>query len=143
MESAITFDISPTNSAAPVGVEVWLDQQQLIDCAQVTQAIPVTVTFSEDECERELRIVLKNKTVNHTTVDSSGNIVQDSCLAVNNFKIDDIEADQLVSEQAVYSHSFNSDSSATDHRFYWVMGCNGTVSLRFATPIYIWLLEHM
>lgn len=143
MESAITFDVVPTNSAAPVGVEVWLDQQQLIDCAQVTQAIPVTVTVSEDAADHELRIVLKNKTVDHTTVDSAGNIVQDSCLTVNNFKFDDIEADQLVSEQAVYRHSFNSDSSATDHRFYWVMGCNGTVSLQFATPIYIWLLEHM
>ena len=143
MESIITFDILPTNSAAPVGVEVWLDHQQLIDCAQVIQPIPVTITVNEDDADHELRIVLKNKNNNHTKVDLTGNIVQDSCLTVNNFKFDDIEVDQLVSEQAVYRHSFNSDQPTIEDQFYWLMGCNGTVSLRFATPIYIWLLEHM
>jgi hypothetical protein len=143
MESRITFDISPTNSAAKLAAEVWLDDQLQVAVDHVAELIPIAVTVSEDDGEHELRIVLKNKTIDDTTVDFEGNIVQDSCLTVDNFKFDDIEIDQLVSEQAVYRHSFNSDKSATDNQFYWCMGCNGTVSLKFTTPIYIWLLEHM
>jgi hypothetical protein len=143
MESSISFDINTTNAESQLGVEVWLNNQLLIDLSHVIKSIPVTVQVNNDDGEHELQIVLKNKTVNDTVVDLEGNIVQDSCLTVDNFKFDDIEVDQLVSEKAVYRHSFNTDQPVTDNRFYWNMGCNGTVSLKFSTPIYIWLLEHM
>jgi hypothetical protein len=143
VESSISFDIDTTNAESRLGVEVWLNNQQLVNVEHVTGLIPVTILVTDDDGEHKLQIVLKNKTVTDTVVDLQGNIVQDSCLTVQNFKFDNIEADQLVSEQAVYRHSFNTDSAATDHRFYWSMGCNGTVSVKFSTPIYIWLLEHM
>jgi hypothetical protein len=143
MTSSISFDVDTTNAESQLGVEVWLNNQQLVNVEHVTGLIPVTVSVTDDDGEHELQIVLKNKTVDHTVIDSQGNIVQDSCLTVNNFKFDDIEVDQPVSEQAVYRHSFNSDGPEIDDKFYWLMGCNGTVSLKFTTPIYIWLLEHM
>jgi hypothetical protein len=143
VESSISFDIDTTNAESRLGVEVWLNNQQLVNVEHVTGLIPVTVSVTDDDAEHELQIVLKNKTVDHTVVDSQGNIVQDSCLTVKNFKFDDIEVDQLVSEQAVYRHNFNTDGAATDHPFFWSMGCNGVVSLKFSIPIYIWLLEHM
>ena len=46
-------------------------------------------------------------------------------------------------EQAVYTHDFNGTSKATENKFYGELGCNGTVSLKFSTPMYLWLLEHM
>jgi len=143
MESVITFNINTTNADAKLAVEVWLDTQLKVAVDHVTELIPVSVAVIDDDGDHELRIVLKNKTVDDTTVDSEGNIVQDSCVAVDNFKFDDIEVDQLVSEQAVYRHRFNSDGPEIEDQFYWRMGCNGTVSLKFSTPIYIWLLEHM
>jgi hypothetical protein len=143
MASTVSFDIDTTNPNIKLGVEVWLDQQLLIDCAHVVKAMPVKVSVDDDDGEHELRVVLKNKRVNDTVVDGEGNIVSDGCLTVRNFKFDDIEVDQLVSEQAVYRHSFNTDLTVTDNRFYWNMGCNGTMSLKFSTPIYIWLLEHL
>ena len=143
METQITFDINTTNSEAKLAAEVWLDERLQIAVDHVTETIPVSVAVGEDDGEYELRIVLKNKTADDTKVDLEGNIVQDSCLTVNNFKFDDIDVDQLVSEQAVYRHSFNGDGPEIDDEFYWCMGCNGTVSLRFSTPIYIWLLENM
>ena len=143
MESSISFDIDTTNAESPLGVEVWLNNQQLVNVEHVTGLIPVTESMTDNNAEHKLQIVLKNKTVDHTVIDSQGNIVRDSCLTVHNFKFDDIEVDQLVSEQAVYRHSCNTDQAATDNQFYWNMGCNGTMSLKFSTPIYIWLLEHM
>jgi hypothetical protein len=143
MATIITFDVGTTNPKATLGVEVWLDHQQLIDLEHVTEPIPVTLQVDDDDNEHELRVVLKNKSVTDTVIDVEGCIISDTCLIVRNFKFDDIEVDQLVSEQAVYHHSFNTDQAATDNRFYWNMGCNGTMSLKFSTPIYIWLLEHM
>jgi hypothetical protein len=143
MSTEISFDIDTTNPNIKLGVEVWLDQQLLIDCAHVIAAIPVAMSVDDDDGEHELRVILKNKSVNDTVIDSEGHIISDGCLTVRNFKFDDIEVDQLVSEQAVYRHSFNSDQNTIDDKFYWNMGCNGTVSLKFSTPIYIWLLEHM
>jgi hypothetical protein len=143
MESVITFDIGTTNPDIKLGIEVWLDQQQLIDCAHVVDTIPIVISVNDDDGDHELRVVLKNKSVTDTVINAEGHIVSDGCLTVQKFKFDDIEVDQLVSEQAVYRHSFNTDQAATDNQFYWNMGCNGTVSLKFSTPIYIWLLEHM
>ena len=62
---------------------------------------------------------------------------------VKNFRLDDIDIDQVVREQAVYSHSFNSSGEYTDHKFYNTLGCNGIVKFKFSTPSYLWLLEHM
>ena len=143
MESTITFDINPTNPKAKLGVEVWLSGTQLLDVAHVSQLIPVTIQVGYDDADHELKIVLKNKTADDTIIDSAGNIVQDSCLTVNNFKFDNIAVDQLMSERAVYRHNFNSNNPVIDDEFYWLMGCNGTVSLQFTTPSYIWLLENM
>jgi len=143
MQSTVTFDLGTTNPDSKLGAEVWLNDQQWLNCDHVIEPIPVKITVDDSNAEHELKIVLKHKTINHTTVDHTGNIVQDSCVTVNNFKFDDIEVDQLVSEQAVYRHSFNSDQLAIEDKFYWNLGCNGTVTIKFQTPMYIWLLENM
>jgi hypothetical protein len=44
---------------------------------------------------------------------------------------------------AKYQHDFNGTGKLTTQNFYGELGCNGTVSLKFSTPIYIWLLENM
>jgi hypothetical protein len=90
----ITFDINTTNSEAKLAAEVWLDDKLTVAVDHVTELIPVSVAVGDDDGDHELRIVLKNKTVNDTVVDLEGNIVQDSCLTVDNFKFDDIAADK-------------------------------------------------
>jgi hypothetical protein len=49
----------------------------------------------------------------------------------------------MVTEQAMYTHNFNSTGPSTQDKFYGELGCNGTVTVKFNTPIYLWLLEHM
>ena len=144
MNTQITFDINTTDKDSVLGVEVWLNDQKLLDQPHVQDLIPVTVCVDDNaEANNQLKIVLKNKTSEHTAVDDQGNIIKDSCLTVRNFKLDDVDIDQLVSEKSVYRHNFNGGSDHIDDQFYWVMGCNGTVTLNFFTPTYIWLLENM
>jgi hypothetical protein len=49
----------------------------------------------------------------------------------------------MITQQATYTHNFNGAGAETQEKFYGEIGCNGIVSLKFSTPIYLWLLEHM
>jgi hypothetical protein len=141
--SVIAFDISPSDPACPLGVEVWLGQQQIFDTQHLVAPTHISHSISDEDAEHELRVVLKNKLPEHTTIDADGTIVQDAVITVTNFEFEEIDVDQIVVDHAVYLHNFNSTGPDQQHRFYGTMGCNGTVSLKFSTPIYLWLLEHM
>jgi hypothetical protein len=86
---------------------------------------------------------MKNKTLDDTVVDDTGNILKDARLVVSNLSFEDIELNQLVFQRAVYTHNFNGTQDTIKDEFYGEMGCNGTVDIEFTTPIYLWLLEHM
>ena len=137
-----------------VGLEVWLDDQPLLDTNNTTDQ-QLEFLIVDDETDHELRFVMKNKTNDHTRLDTHGNIIKDAMISVENFKIDDIDIssiltcypNQLYSDVPThiiqYRHDFNGTQPAVVDRFYGSMGCNGTVILKFTTPIYLWLLENM
>jgi hypothetical protein len=128
----------------PVGVEVWVDSQCILDQDQCTEPHAVDHDFDDTvEQQHVVKIVLKNKTTKHTQINNQGTIVSDSTLEIKNFNIDDIDIDQVVREQAVYRHDFNGTGTETTDSFYNTVGCNGTVALEFSTPVYLWLLEKM
>lgn len=140
----ITADVDTNSADAPLGLEVWLNDTLTQDIASVSGTIPVCVKVNDDdERDHELKFVLKNKTQSHTKVDEAGNILKDSVVEIKNIKFDEIELGHMFFEQAVYCHDFNGNGPATEEKFFGTMGCNGTVSLKFTTPMYLWLLEHM
>jgi len=141
--TTISFTIDTTNSAAALGFEAWVDNQKFFDTDHVQAQQKVIIEIMDGDDEHELRFVLKNKTLDHTQVDSDGNIVADANLIVTDLAFDEIELKSMVPEQTVYMHDFNGTGAIVHDRFYGIMGCNGTVSLKFTTPIYLWLLEHM
>lgn len=145
MNSAkLHFDIVPSNPSCALGIEVWIDEMCILNQDQLINPCAVHHYF-DDELEQTyvVKIVLKNKTAQHTQVNEKLEIVSDSVIEVNNFKLDDIDIDQMIREQAVYSHSFNSTSEYSDHKFYNTLGCNGVVKFEISTPAYLWLLEKM
>ena len=129
---------------AELGFEAWIDQRKFLDLDHVKETQPVTVELDDqDDAEHELRLVLKNKTAEHTQVDEQGNIITDARLLITDLAFDEITLGHMLVEQAVYTHDFNGNGAMTQDKFYGELGCNGTVSLKFATPMYLWLLEHM
>jgi hypothetical protein len=140
----ISCTIGTTDSTAPLGLEVWLDDVRLFDTNHVVyDNLPLTFGLDDDEAEHELRFVMTGKTQEHTQLDTAGNIIKDAQLCISNLAFDEIELKQVFTEHAVYTHNFNGTQETIDDKFYGIMGCNGTVSLRFTTPIYLWLLESM
>jgi hypothetical protein len=135
--------ITPTTAAVPLGMEVWIDDQKLFDQAHVQESHQISADLSDNNGEHELRLVLKNKLREHTQVDANNNIVNDARISVSDIEFDGIALNQLVPALAEYQHNFNGSGEQIIDEFYGEMGCNGTVSLKFTTPIYLWLLEHM
>ena len=143
--STINFccSIAPTNAAAALGMEIWIDDQKLFDQNHVQENHRISADLLDDEGEHELRFVLKNKLNEHTQIDANNTIVSDARISVSGIEFDGIALDQLVPALAEYQHSFNGTWEPIIDKFYGELGCNGTVSLKFTTPIYLWLLENM
>jgi hypothetical protein len=140
---SISCTLDTTNPSATLGFEAWIDDQKFFDTEHMQAQQQIVVEIADDDSEHELRFVLKNKTLDHTQIDEAGNIVADARVIVTDLAFDEIKLGHMATKQAVYTHSFNSTGQTTQDKFYSEMGCNGTVSLKFSTPIYLWLLEHM
>ena len=139
----ISCSIGVSDPDAKLGLEIWVDDQCLLESPAINSATDMSFDLADDDAEHELRFVMKNKTFDHTELDADGNIVRDARITISNLKFDQIELGQIVTRQAVYTHNFNGTQEETKEKFYGEMGCNGTVSIKFTTPIYLWLLENM
>jgi hypothetical protein len=135
--------IAPSTTAVALGGEIWIDDTCVFDQDHVSEPVRVEHEFSDDDGEHSLRIKLKNKLPEHTRVDDQGNILEDALLSVTEIAFDEIDCTQIVSEQAVYRHNLNGTGPEIEDQFFADMGCNGTVELKFTTPVYLWLLENM
>ena len=135
--------VGSTDFSVPLGLEIWLDQYRLFDQDHVDRIHNVEHEISDNDGDHELRFVLKHKLSAHTQVDAEGNILSDATLTVSDIRFDEIDCQYLTTKLAQYQHDFNGTGEPTTESFYGEMGCNGTITLRFSTPIYIWLLENM
>jgi hypothetical protein len=140
---AISCTLDTTNELTPLGFEAWIDNHKFFDTEHVQERKQVFVEISDDDADHELRFVMKNKTSDHTQVDNSGNIVTDANLIISNLKFDGIELGHLACKTSTYIHNFNGSGQSTQAKFYGEMGCNGIATIKFTTPIYLWLLEQM
>jgi hypothetical protein len=135
--------ISPSNTAVPLGCEVWIDDTCVFDQNHVAEPVAVVHEFSDDNGEHVLRITLKNKLPEHTRIDDQGNIMSDALLGVTEISFDEIDCTQIVQNLAVYRHNLNGNGPKIEDQFFGDLGCNGSVGLKFTTPVYLWLLENM
>ena len=142
--SFLAFDIIPSNIEKPIGVEVWFNDHMVVDYTQVVETKHVSCNFDDDAEQLHcVKIIVKNKTAEHTVIDTAGKILQDSLLEIKNFNLEEIDIDKIVREKAVYTHDFNSSGNQVSESFYGIAGCNGSIELKFTTPAYLWLLENM
>lgn len=140
----LEFDISSTNTELPLGVRVVIDNVTIYDNARVTESYHFCHNIADIDGEHELAIELYNKLPIHTEINSSGEIVQDALITIENIQFDGIEVSPISTINLfTYHHDFNGTQAPVADKFYGVLGCNGQVKMKFATPIYLWLLENM
>ena len=139
----ITFDLNTTNDQAELGFEAWVNDTKFVDIAHVQGKQSITIDMLDVDGEHELRLVLKGKSSTMTVINDTGNIVSDATLSILDLAFDEIKIGHMLTKLATYTHDFNGAEPIAQYEFHGVMGCNGTVSLKFTTPIYLWLLENM
>lgn len=138
----ISCILDTTDPTASLGFEAWVDDKQFIDIEHVQTKQSVLLEISDDDGDHELRFVMKNKTAEHTKINEDGGIISDANLIISNLSFDEIQLDHTITESIVYTHDFNGTQNSTQNKFYGEIGCNGTVSLKFSSPSYLWLLEN-
>ena len=151
----LEFDVGTTDAECKLGVKVTLDNNVIYNNPHVTTVDHIAHDVNDGDAQHELIIELYGKLPQHTQIDSAGNIVKDALITVENFQIDDIDISSILTNfpNALYQdvpthiiqyyHDFNGTQPAVLDTFHGMMGCNGTVSMKFTTPVYLWLLENM
>jgi len=137
----VSCTVTPSNTSHPLGLEIWIDQKKHVDLNQISQQIDIQYDVPDISGLHQLEFVLKNKTPTHTQIDTDGKIINDSLLVISDVMIDEFEFDQKLCEDAVYTHDSNGTQEPVQNKFYGAMGCNGTVTMQFSTPIYEWLTQ--
>jgi hypothetical protein len=155
--SILSFKVDTTHPTIIFDFEAWIDDHKFFDTANepldlasfisATQGtfFPRTISteIPSDTAEHELRFILKNKPDQFTTIDENNNILIDSSLTFSDLAVDDIVLTQTALDHFIYTHDFNGTQQLTQTKFHGEMGCNGTVSFKFTTPIYLWLLKNL
>ena len=139
----LSCHVGTSDASAKLGLEAWINDIKFFDSAHVDQSHIIFVDLSDDEGDHELRFVMSGKTVEHTKIDEQGNIIKDATLQLSKITVNSIDITQLFQEKSVYTHDFNGSQNKIQSKFYGTAGCNGVISFRFTTPIYLWLLENM
>jgi len=139
----LKFTVAATDYSVPLGIRVRLGNNIIYENANTSEESQIQHYLSDDDGEYELTFEMFGKTSDHTKIDDNGNIVSDAMLSISNIAIDEIDIDYIVQTQSVYHHDFNGTQEPIEDKFYGLLGCNGTVRLKFTTPIYLWLLENM
>ncbi len=143
----ISFDLTSSDHTCGLGFEVFYNNKQMLNIDHVASDTPVAFTLDAEEGDQELKFIMKNKTMDHTTVGENGQIVKDACLNISNFTINSAELTVPMKlgytflEQCKYYHDFNGSQDPVVVEFYGDMGCNGTIVFLFRSPVYIWILE--
>lgn len=140
----ISFVVEPSVTPCSFHVSFSVDGTVLWQTKHLTAAesVRVTVADSMDLQPRDMMFSMQGKLPEHTELDQQGNIVQDHVISVRDFQIEGVRLQNVLESRAVYDHDFNGSSPAIRDEFFGIMGCNGTVSMPFSTPIFLWLLEN-
>ena len=139
----LSCNIENTDPLLALGLLIRLNNIIVFDSDHVQETVTFTYDTEDEEGEHVLEFVMKNKTADHTKIDTDGNIVKDARIIISNLEFDAIDLTQVFISHAVYTHDFNGTKNKTQEKFYGEMGCNGIVSFKFNSPVYLWLLEHM
>jgi len=139
----ISFDIETSDAECPLGVQIWLDGAVLLTNNHVQEKISFAHDIVDDDSEHKLQVIIWGKTADHTKVDEAGNITKDALISISKIQVDEIDIVQIFHARAQYHHDFNGSQAPVTDKFHRYMGCNGAVTFKFSTPIYLWLLENM
>ena len=141
----IKFRLEPTWFNNAPNIRVCVGEQILLDIQLGTVFEYDHSIELADDTDHQLTFTLYNKT-KYDTVVKDDVIEKDTLIKVSNIQIDDVDITTLITldnEKFYYEHDNNGSTELKKHTFYDTLGCNGTATINFTTPFYVWLLENL
>lgn len=136
----IFFEIHHTNPGTSLGLEIWFDQQCLVDQDNFDKDSEFYHEFQNNHQLHQLNIVLKNKTPLHTIVDSNNQILSDTAIKIQNFKLNGI---LLITAFFLHASYQSKELGLVPlmHCFGY-LGFNGRVTFEFNSPVDKWAIDN-
>lgn len=133
-----------TAPGSHIGLEIRLDGKSIFNSQDTLDKHTIEHEFpdSQDQ-DHTLEIEMFGKLPGDTEINSAGEILSDKFISIDDVEFDGIALGQMMTELSVYRHDFNGSQDPIDDKFYGVLGCNGTITLKFSSPVYLWMLENM
>ena len=104
---SVAFTVSSTNYGVPLGFSVLYNNRTVVDIDSIDKQKTVAFDLEIEDGAQQLNFVMKNKTVDHTVIDESNNIISDACLTINDVTIENVDLGYNFIKHSVYTHNFN------------------------------------
>ena len=141
----IKFRLEPTWFNNAPNIKVCVGEQILLD-TQLDTVLEYNHSIKlAAEADHQLTFTLYNKT-KYDTVVKDGIIEKDTLIKISKIQIEDVDITTMITldnEKFYYEHDNNGSTALEKHTFYDTLGCNGTATINFTTPFYVWLLENL
>lgn len=124
----------------PPHLRIHLDNDVLADFPVTEETVIEKELTVNDEQQYKLNFTLHDKS-KYDTVLEDGEIVKDTVVKIKNVELDDIDITSILSVNQDNFYYIHEDG--TKDVFYDTMGINGTSTIEFTTPFYVWLLENL
>ena len=142
----VKFTLEPVWFNNAPNIKVAINNNILLD-TQLEEKLDFkqTVELSEDD-SHQLTFTLYDKTDNDTVISEDGVIEKDTLIKISTLELEDIDLTSMLSlnkESFYYEHDTNGSAQLEKHTLYDTLGCNGTATINFTTPFYVWILENL
>lgn len=140
----LTFSCTVSKiGTADLNLKAFVDDTKFFDSSPTATSTQIGFSIVDDEQQHTIKFVLSGKLSSDTELDSLGNFIKDTSIVINNFTFENVECDHWINQIITYSHNSNGHGAEIQDSFGGVMGCNGTASFNFQTPIFVWLMDNM
>ncbi len=122
----------------PLDLVVKIDDRTLHIDVSGAKHTTINKEIAIEPGDHALTLSVSNKNNTSTTVDEHENILEDSYIKIKKLLIDDFDFGQIMATESKHT-DINNNITISPGGLY----TNGTWSLSFTTPVYIWLLEKL
>ena len=141
----IKFTLEPEWFNNAPKIKVAINDQTLIDTQLETKLNFNQTVELIDDCDHQLTFTLYDKN-KYDTVIKDGVIQKDTLIKISNIELEEIDLTSMLSlkkDLFYYEHNNNGSTELERYTLYDTLGCNGTATINFSTPCYVWLLENL
>lgn len=140
------FKIATNGNASDIQYTVKFNDSIIAQfcCDDQTHMIDYSMSDRDDDIVNNcsFQITMEGKNQSHTIVTDDGNIESDCYAILEQIIFEEIDVtEEFAQGQETYTHNNNGTSEIFVDEFYGFLGCNGTVTLSFSTPVHLWMLK--